>query len=79
MVNQSEKELVWKEDDLTFTEAIRQEYNDCVFSAGMVKGHPVDTTYLKLERDGIVSTFLLLRPDEMAAIAWLLAQECCGA
>lgn len=69
--NQSGSEAVWVVDGLKFTEVIRQEHGNCIFSAGMVEGHPVDTMYLKLERDGQVSTFLLLRPDEMAAIGWL--------
>lgn len=72
MVNQS-KGLSWTEGDLIFTELIRQEYSNCVFSAGMVEGDPVDTLYLRLERNGKVDTFLLLRPDEMAAIGWLAA------
>lgn len=69
--NQSRDSLIWQEDKLTLTEVIRQEYSNCVFSAGEVAGHPIDTVYLKLERDGRVDTFLLLRPDEMAAIGWL--------
>lgn len=63
----------WTETDgshtLTFTEYIRQPYTNCSFSAGMVDGDPVDTLYLKWERDG-EERLLLLRPDEMAAIAW---------
>ena len=65
-------ENTWTEGDLTFTELIRQAYSNCVFSAGQVEGDPVDTYYLKLERDGKVDTFLLLRPDECAAIAWCM-------
>ena len=61
----------WKDGDLVFTEAIRQEYSNCCFSAGFVDGHPVDTVYFQAEKDGVVTTQLLLRPDEMAAIAWL--------
>ena len=72
MINQSiDNENTWQEDDLLFTEVIRQEYENCVFSAGSVDGHPIDTMYLKLERNGEIDTFLLLRPDEMAAIGWL--------
>jgi hypothetical protein len=48
-----------------------QQYTNCRFSAGFVSGHPVDTLYLQAEKDGMVTTQLLLRPDEMAAIAWL--------
>lgn len=70
--NQSVEETTWSEDDLTFVELIRQAYRNCVISAGTVAGHPVDTLYLKLERGGQVDTFLLLRPDEAAALAWRL-------
>jgi hypothetical protein len=58
---------------LKLTELGRQEYagNNAVFSAGLVEGHPIDTVYLRLERDGEEPTTILLRPDEMAAIAWL--------
>ena len=63
----------WTEDvsgnTCTFTELIRQEYTNCCFSAGMVEGDPVDTLYLKWQR-GDEYNMLLLRPDEMAAIAW---------
>jgi hypothetical protein len=72
MHNQSDTERVWSEGALTFCELIRQAYSNCVFSAGTVTGDPVDTLYLKLERDGVVDTFLLLRPDEAAALAWCL-------
>jgi hypothetical protein len=63
----------WTQDGLAFTEIIRQEYgaNGCVFSAGMVEGHPVDTLYLRWLKDGDEGGMLLLRPDEMAAIGWL--------
>lgn len=72
-MNQSTTEATWTEGKLTFTEVIRQEYDNCVFSAGNVEGHSVDTLYLKLERNGIVDTLLLLRPDEAAALAWCLS------
>lgn len=56
-----------------FYELSRQEYagNKGVFAAGMVAGHPNDTHYLWLEKDGELPTVLLLRPDELATIAWL--------
>jgi len=54
-----------------FTEMIRQAYANCCFSAGMVEGHPVDTLYLKFEKNG-KETLYLLRPDECAAIAWCM-------
>jgi len=59
--------------DLQYHETIRQEYggNNCVFSAGFVYGHPVDTLYIKMEKDGDKPTYWLFRPDEMACIAWL--------
>lgn len=65
----------WTEDidgaALEFTEMIRQEYTNCCFSAGMVEGHPIDTLYLKLEKAG-KETLWLMRPDEFAAIAWCI-------
>lgn len=58
-------------------ELARQEYagNNCVFAIGLVDGHPDDTHYLWLEKDGEQPTVLWLRSDELAAIAWL----CSGA
>lgn len=58
---------------LEYQEMIRQEYteNNCIISAGFVTGHEVDTVYLRLEKDGVEPTQLLLRPDEMIAIAWV--------
>lgn len=58
-------EKVWTENGLTFTEIIKQEYggNNCVISAGFVKGKnkpKVDTCYLRLEKDGVEPTVLLL-------------------
>jgi hypothetical protein len=32
---------------------------------------PVDTLYIRAEKDGVVTTQLLLRPDEVAAIGWI--------
>lgn len=77
MKNKSiESEKVYKENGLTFTEFIRQDYcgNNCVISAGFVKGHnkpKVDTCYLRLEKDNVEPTVLLLRPDELQSIAWV--------
>jgi len=58
--------------EIELTELIAQAYtgNGCKISAGTVEGHPVDTVYLRLEKDGEEATTLLLRPDELAAIAW---------
>ena len=47
---------------------VSQPYQNCEFSAGFVKGHPVDTLFLRLEREEELT--ILLRPDEMAAIAY---------
>jgi len=59
----------WKENGLSYSETIRQEYggNNCVISAGFVEGHDkpeVDIIYVRLEKDGVEPTTLLLRPDE---------------
>jgi hypothetical protein len=66
-------ETTWTTDGLTFTEMCRQGYgaNNCIFSTGTVEGHSVDTVYLRWEKDGDRGGMLLLRPDEMAAIAWV--------
>lgn len=66
----------WEEDGLTYREMIRQEYggNNCIISAGFVDGEnkpEVDTIYLRLEKDSVEPTVLLLRPDEMQCIAWV--------
>jgi hypothetical protein len=69
--NQSTEDTEFTTGGIVCTEYIRQEYahNDCVFSAGMTT-HPVDTLYLRIEKPGVYPTMLLLRPDELAAIAW---------
>ncbi len=56
---------------MIFTEVSAQEYTNCKFSAGVVEGHAVDTMYLMAEKNGVITTQLLLRPDEMAALAWV--------
>ena len=58
-------------ETLTYEPICVQPYRNCTFSAGYVTGHPVDTLYVRLERDG-EDTTLLLRPDEAQAIAWVL-------
>ena len=63
----------WEDGDLSFLELISQAYTNCKFSAGLVHGHPVDTMYLQAEKDGEITTQLLLRPDEMAAIGYVAA------
>jgi hypothetical protein len=59
-------------EDLVYEEICAQPYtgNNCKISTGFVKGHPIDTMYLRLEKDDLEPTVLLLRPDEVAAIAW---------
>ena len=75
--NLSTRNVKWTDELGTFSELIRQEYtgNNCVFSGGMVEGapHPADIYYLRWSKDGVDATMLLLRPDEVAAIAWLCA------
>src|SRR5690349_14369655 len=58
---------------IEYEEVLRQEYseNKCIFSAGFVTGHAVDTMYIRLEREGEEPVVILFRPDEMASIAWL--------
>ena len=68
-----EDSISWKQDGLDFVELICQKYSNCKFSAGLVYGHPADTMYLQAEKDGEITTQLLLRPDEMAAIAYVAA------
>jgi hypothetical protein len=69
--NQSTEDHAFTTGGILCTEYIRQEYehNNCVFSAGMTT-HPVDSMYLRIEKPGVEPTMLLLRPDELAAIAW---------
>lgn len=70
-----DSDVEWEQDGLHFIEIISQEYgaNHCKFSAGAVEGHPVDTVYLRWGKDGDEGGMLLLRPDEMAAIAYICA------
>lgn len=59
---------------LTLLENGRQPYRNCYFAAGSVEGHPHDTLYLRLSRDGEPEqTTLLLRPDEAMAVCWVLS------
>lgn len=68
------KHPVYSDGRYTYTELIKQEYagNGCKFSAGHVEGHPIDTIYLRLEKEGVEPTLILLRPDEAVSLAWLL-------
>lgn len=67
------QDVSWHEDGLTFIEMNRQEYagNNCVFSAGFVEGHAIDTMYLKWQKEGDSGGMLLLTPDELQALAWV--------
>jgi hypothetical protein len=69
-------DAVFTSNGLKYTEAVRQEYggNNCIISAGFVEGEnkpEVDTIYVRLEKDGVEPTTLLLRPDEAQALAWV--------
>ena len=61
--------------DLKYEEVCDQPYINCRFSAGFVTGHPDDTIYLRIERSEDISNPLdiLMRPDEAAAIIWVLS------
>lgn len=63
----------WEENGFRFIEMCRQEYggNNCVFSAGLIENHPIEQAYLKWEKDGDRGGMLMLRADELAAIAWV--------
>jgi hypothetical protein len=75
----NESQITYRDEKgLTYTELIRQEYtgNNCVISAGFVDGDnkpDVDVIYLRLEKDNVEPTVLLLRPDEAQIIAWVMA------
>ncbi len=70
------KKVTYEENGLTYTEIIKQEYggNNCVISAGFVKGEnkpKVDTIYVRMEKDNVEPTILLLRPDEAQILVWV--------
>lgn len=58
---------------MEYEELVAQPYSNCIISSGIVRGHPVDTLYIKFDRpeDG-EPTVILLRPDEAAALSWCL-------
>lgn len=59
-------------EGLSFTEVIKQEYNPGAISGGLVEGHPVDSLYVKFHaNESADETTILLRPDEVAALAWV--------
>ena len=61
----------WQKDGRTFTEIIQHRYSNCVFAAGGIEGDPVEEVYLRWERDDGSGRMLMLRADELAAIAWV--------
>jgi hypothetical protein len=77
LINKSTyKNITYEENGLTYTEIIKQEYggNNCIVSAGFVEGDSkpkVDTIYIRLEKDDVEPTVLLLRPDEAQILAWV--------
>ena len=56
-----------------FWRAVVQEYMNCEFSAGLIKGLEPDTIYLRLDKDGLQPTTIILRPDEAMAIIHVLS------
>lgn len=58
-------------------EVCRQEYtgNNCVISAGLVRNNEpaCDTLYFRMEKAGTVDVEIYLRPDEAAALIWVLS------
>jgi hypothetical protein len=52
--------------------ATQQEYADCTFSAGLVDGIDPDTFYLCLQRSDDGPMMIFMRPDEAAAILYVL-------
>lgn len=64
-----DNDRVWAEDGLLFTEVARQDYDNCYIAAGFVEGHLVDTMFIEFSKSN--ATYLM-RPDEMAALAWCI-------
>ena len=62
-----------KKSKYKYREVIEQKYtgNNCKFSGGFVDNHPVDSMYIRLEKDGEEPTIIYLRPDEVACIGWI--------
>jgi|GEM_PF-4931887 len=79
MINESiNKNIIYEENGLIFTEIIRQEYtgNNCIIYAGFVKGEnkpEVDTIYVRLEKDKAESG--LLRPKYLGQFDLQTAKE----
>jgi len=59
--------------NLKLSETGRQPYAGAAISAGTIEGHPHDTIYLRLERDGEEHTLIYLRRDEVVAAIWVLS------
>jgi hypothetical protein len=54
------------------TPCCRQEYSNCYFEAGLINGHPIETVYFRLQRNGEEPTTICLRTDELHAIVWVI-------
>jgi len=57
-------------DNLELQIVCSQPYSNCEISSGFVKGHPVDTLFIRFDRPPEEPTTILLRPDEMAAVSY---------
>jgi hypothetical protein len=49
----------------------RQPYQNCYIEAGSTD-HPIDTIFLRFSRENEEPWMFFLRPDEAAAVAWVL-------
>ena len=56
-----------------FWRAVKQPYQNCEISAGLVTGLDPDTIYLRFDRDGEKPTTFVLRPDEALAVIHALS------
>jgi hypothetical protein len=65
--------LKYEEHECMLTPAAVQEYSNCFFEAGFVQGHPNDTVYIRLGREGVEPFIALLRFDEMLALSWVMS------
>lgn len=72
LVRNGSEDEAWEVGGIKYKELISQPYSNCVFSAGSVEGAGVDVLYLRWQR-GEEGGMLLLRPDEVAAIAWVMS------
>jgi hypothetical protein len=61
------------EQAIELEEIGQQPYEGMRLSAGLVRGHAVDTIYLKFERGEEEPTVILLRRDEALSAIWLLS------